>query len=289
MRTVQNRIALGLFALFCLSAAGNGQDSRWNSPAQLTEKNASSFSFVVIGDRTGAGPDSWGVQDRAIMETNDLKPDFAVHIGDVIDGGSTQAAMRSQWGEASRHLDSLKVPLFVVPGNHDIPSAAGYRLWTERFGPAYQVFDFSGCRFIFLNTEERHGPDATAARAGGFGTVQAAFFRKAIRSGPPVKKIFIFMHQPAWIFGGAMKPEWESIRPDSGGASVVVIAGHLHVLAAEKRNGIRYYAVGPTGGNLRLTPNPALGLLQHITRVSSEGDSIVACRRMRLLKRPSVD
>jgi 3',5'-cyclic AMP phosphodiesterase CpdA len=271
---MMNRIVVGLFCLFCLSAAGSGPNRDWNSPAQLADKNASSFSFVVIGDRTGAGPDSWGVLDRAIAETNGLKPDFAVHIGDVIDGGSTQSAMRPQWEDAFRHLDSLKVPLFLVPGNHDIPNPAGYRLWTERFGRAYQAFDFSGCRFIFLNTEEKQGPDAAATRNGGFGSIQTAFLRKAIRSGPAVKKIFIFMHQPAWVFDGPMKTEWDSIRPDSAGAPVVVIAGHLHVLAAEKRNGIRYYTVGPTGGNLRLAPNPALGLLQHITRVSIDGDSI---------------
>jgi 3',5'-cyclic AMP phosphodiesterase CpdA len=268
MPTFRLRITLLFFGFFSLSAAGTGAGRAWNSPAQLAPKSGS-FSFVVIGDRTGAGPDSWGVLDRAIAETNRLKPDFAVHIGDLINGDSTPSVLRSEWDEALRHLDSLQVPLFLVPGNHDIPNPAGRAAWIDRFGSTRQSFDFARNRFILLDTES-----AAFSAQGGFGSEQMDFLKHAVRSGPPPKGIFLFMHRPAWILDGPLKAEWESARPDSGPVPVFVFAGHLHILAAEKRNGVRYYAVGPTGGNLRLAPNPALGLLQHITRVSSDGDSI---------------
>lgn len=255
--------------LICLCFAGPGFGRDWNSHVQLQGKTPSSLRFVVIGDRTGSGPDSWGVLDRAIAETNRLKPDFAVHIGDVISGGSTPAVLKSQWDEALRHLDSLRVPLFLVPGNHDISNPAGRAAWIERFGPTHQTFDFAGSRFVLLDTE----CEVPSGR-GGLGPQQTAFLKKAAQFEPQADPTFIFMHRPAWILDGPLKTEWESAAPDSGAAPVLVFAGHLHILAAEKRDGIRYFAVGPTGGSLRLTPNPGLGLLQHITAVSFPGDSI---------------
>ncbi|MDM7926770.1 MAG: metallophosphoesterase [bacterium] len=265
----QNRPSRIGFLLICLSFAGPGFGRDWNSPVQIHGRTPSSLRFVVIGDRTGSGPDSWGVLDRAIAETNRLKPDFAVHIGDLISGGSSASILKTQWDEALRHLDSLRVPLFLVPGNHDISNPAGRAAWVERFGVTRQAFDFAGSRFILLDTES----EAPSGR-GGLGPQQTAFLRKAARSGPQAGPVFIFMHRPAWILDGALKTEWESARPDSGSAPVLVFSGHLHILAAEKRGGIRYFSVGPTGGNLRLTPNPGLGLLQHITAVSFQGNEI---------------
>ncbi len=269
MHLPRNRFIRRVFCLICLSAAGVALGRDWNSPVQLQGKTPSALRFVVIGDRTGSGPDSWRILDRAIAETNRLKPDFAVHIGDVISGGSSAAVLKSQWDEALRHLDSLQVPLFFVPGNHDISSPAGRAAWIERFGVTRQTFDFAGSRFILLDTES----EAPSGR-GGLGPGQTAFLKKAARSEPMGGATFIFMHRPAWILDGPLKTEWESAGPDSGTSPLLVFAGHLHILAAEKRDGIRYYTVGPTGGNLRLTPNPGLGLLQHITAVSFAGDSI---------------
>ncbi|MBN2201178.1 metallophosphoesterase [bacterium] len=270
MHLPHNRFIRRVFCLICLSAAGIGLGRDWNSPIQLHGKSPSSLRFVVIGDRTGAGPDSWGILDRAITETNRLKPDFAVYIGDLIDGASSPAVLKAQWDEALRHLDSLQVPLFLVPGNHDISNPAGRAAWIERFGVTRQTFDFAGSRFILLDTES----EAPSGR-GGFGPQQTAFLKKSARSGPHTGTIFIFMHRPAWILDGPLKTEWESARPDSGVVPILVFAGHLHILAAEKRDGIRYFSVGPTGGSLRLAPNPGLGLLHHITTVScAGGDSV---------------
>ncbi len=220
MHSFQNRLARIVFFLISLSAAGTGLGREWNSPVQLTGKTPSSLRFVVIGDRTGSGPDSWGILDRAIAETNRLKPDFAVHIGDLISGGSSAAVLKTQWDEALRHLDSLQVPLFLVPGNHDISNPAGRAAWIERFGVTRQTFDFAGSRFILLDTES----EAPSGR-GGLGPRQTAFLKQAARSGPQTETIFIFMHRPAWILDGPLNTEWESARPDSGAEPVLVFAG----------------------------------------------------------------
>jgi hypothetical protein len=255
-----------LLAVFCL---GQNNVRKWNSAEQLAPKTAGKYSFAVIGDRTGAGPDSWGVFDRAIREINGWKPDFAVCIGDVIEGGRSQAEIRGQWEEAFRHLAALQVPLFLIPGNHDIPNAAGYAAWKALFNRTFQHFDFAGDRFVLLNTEEGAG-----TIYAGFGDEQLALLDSVLAPGAGRGRVFIFMHQPAWLFSGDRKKQWSAVEPKLGGISASVFAGHLHLLAEMSRDGTRYCIVGPTGGRMRLASNPALGFMNHITRVTVDGDSM---------------
>jgi len=257
------------FALLAVFSFGQGHIRKWNSAEQLVPKSVRKYSFAIIGDRTGAGLDSWGVLDRAIGEINRWKPDFAVCIGDVIEGGRAQAEIRGQWDEAFRHLAALQVPLFLIPGNHDIPNAAGYAAWKALFGRTFQQFDYAVDRFVLLNTEEGAG-----TIYAGFGDEQLALLDSAIAPGSRNGHVFIFMHQPAWLFSGDRKTQWSTVEPKLRGVPASVFAGHLHLLAETSRDGTPYCIVGPTGGRMRLAANPALGFMNHITRVSVDGDSV---------------
>ena len=268
MRVTKHRANL-LILLWAAACLGQVNVRQWNSTEQLSPKPAGKYSFVIIGDRTGAGPDSWGVLDRAIREINGWRPDFAVHIGDVIEGGRGQAEIRGEWGEAFRHLAGLRVPLFLIPGNHDIPNAAGYQVWKALFGRTFQQFDYAGDRFVLLNTEEGAG-----SIYAGFGDEQLALVDSTFRAAAGRGRVFIFMHQPAWLFSGDRKEQWSGVEPLLAGRPVRVFAGHLHLLAGTVRDGVPYCIVGPTGGKLRLAANPALGLVNHVTRVSVDGDSV---------------
>ena len=248
-----------------------GQESQrfFNDAQRLLSFDGDEFSFVVIGDRTGSGPDSWKVFSRALSETNRLRPEFVVMIGDVIEGGGGSSfQIEAKWNEAKSHLDSLKVPLFIIPGNHDIWDRASYDVWKQVIGETYSAFSYANCRFVFLNSEEIHGTGEA-----GFGTRQLNFIKNQIHRHKQSKQIFFFVHQPIWIFSGPLKSQWEEIESLLAGIQYSVIAGHLHVLGSTIRNGQRHLLVGPTGGEMRLPRNPALGLFHHITRFSVEGDT----------------
>lgn len=63
----------------------------------------------------------FGRHDRAIVEAllaslNQNRPDLVIVSGDL-----TQRARRSEFAEARRFLDRIKVPQLVIPGNHDVP------------------------------------------------------------------------------------------------------------------------------------------------------------------------
>jgi hypothetical protein len=297
------RIILGLF-LFISQVRAQNSGKLWNSPLQIVSQPQGRFSFVIIGDRTGAGPDSWGIFDRAVADVNRLKPDFAVDIGDVIEGASDPQMIHNQWNEAMHHLDLLRVPLFLVPGNHDIFDPNSYTTWKELFGSTFQEFDYGGDKFILLNTEERFSGwqppvgdprsavsdrdsafenqrsevrsqrSGSASRDSGFGIEQLSFIEQAIQNCPMVRRVFVFMHQPVWLFSGDLKNQWMTEETKLGGVSCSVFAGHLHLLAEEWRNGRRYCIVGPTGARLRFSANPTLGLLQHFTHITVMGDSV---------------
>jgi 3',5'-cyclic AMP phosphodiesterase CpdA len=69
------------------------------------------------------------VVDALRTEIHEDPPDLVVVSGDL-----TQVAAKSEFCDAKAFLDSLRVPVFAVPGNHDIPPD---NLW-ERFTDPYR-------------------------------------------------------------------------------------------------------------------------------------------------------
>jgi DNA repair exonuclease SbcCD nuclease subunit len=223
----------------------------------------------VLGDRTGGELESWKIFDKAVSDINHLKPAFVVMIGDVIEGGASSAAqIEARWEEAMSHLASLKIPLFVVPGNNDIWDRTSYSVWRRVMGDTYSAFTYKGCRFILLNTEESYGTGEK-----GLGARQMAFVEENIRQHGDVSQFFLFYHQPVWAFSGSLKSDWERIESLLEGKIFSVFAGHMHALGSKYRKGHRHLIVGPTGGNMRLPRNPSLGLFHHFTWVVVERDT----------------
>jgi len=249
-----------LFWTFAVSVWPQNRFSAENQMKQLPGVPPDKFTFAVVGDRTGAGPDSWSVFDRAVSEMNLLRPDFCILIGDLIEGRSDRQVVLAQWQEAVQHLDSIRVPVFLIPGNHDISDQQSYALWNERLGRPYGSMDIRGCHFLMLDTEEVQGSGEF-----GFGAKQLSFAEQDILKNQNTRHFFVFLHQPVWTNSGIFKTQWarlESILPKT---RVTVVAGHLHALAMKKQNGRTYLILGPTGGTLRLERSPALGLFQHFT------------------------
>ncbi|HEX9934571.1 MAG TPA: metallophosphoesterase [bacterium] len=254
------------FWLFWFGWISLWSQNRFSFDSQVQRLDSASegaFDFVIIGDRTGVSPDGWAVFDQAVAEINLLRPDFCVMVGDLIEGATDQSALERQWEEAERHLAVLESPLFLLPGNHDIPNPRGYAVWNEHIGKTYGSFDFRGCRFLFLNTEEFQGTGES-----GFGHRQLAYTERILADVQRSRLFFLFMHQPAWFGNGTLKTQWSSLERSLPPSGTISVAGHLHALAMKKQGGRSFLITGPTGGKLRLERNPALGLMQHVTWVA---------------------
>ena len=79
----------------------------------------------------------FGVEDRGALDTvaaaiAEEKPDALVVTGDL-----TQRAKRSEYAAAAQWLGKIEVPVWLDPGNHDMPY---YNLW-ERFSDPFGRFE----------------------------------------------------------------------------------------------------------------------------------------------------
>jgi 3',5'-cyclic AMP phosphodiesterase CpdA len=127
------------------------------------------FSFVLLSDRTGmARP---GVFERAVEITNLLRPDFAIQLGDTIEGYTRDAdELARQWKEFDGIAGALEVPLFRVPGNHDVGNEAMRDEWLARHGALHYHFRYRDVLFLVLDTQDPPQSLTQMLRPGGGGT-----------------------------------------------------------------------------------------------------------------------
>jgi len=221
------------------------------------------FSFAIIGDRTGGTPEEWPVFDRAIEEINLLQPDFAVMIGDMIPGYIDDSDdMNAQWEDFKEHVAPLTVPLFVIPGNHDISNPRMLEWYSDIVGRTYYHFVYRDCLFLMI------GPQSHWENGGSyFGREQLDYIHKVLSTNRKAKHTFVFMHQPVWFDNDT---EWQEIEADLGDRPYSVFAGHFHHTIYQKRNDKRFLVVSATKGETVRpdNPMPELGRFPHFTNVT---------------------
>ncbi len=233
------------------------------------------FSFAIIGDKTGGGLDKWPVFDRAIDEINTLKPDFAIMVGDLIQGDTTDLKqLTAEWKEFWQHESDLIVPFLPLPGNHDITNPVMYDYWKEHIGRTYSAFVYKDCLFITLNTEEWQGPTHEKwdwEKEGWFGASQIQYVKDELARHTVVRHTFVMMHRPIWLYDNS---GWEQIEEALGDRAYTVFAGHYHNLTLHTRNDRRYFVLSATGGGLTPQDVPEAGAFDHYSIVTVDGDEV---------------
>ncbi|MDZ7262383.1 MAG: metallophosphoesterase [candidate division KSB1 bacterium] len=228
---------------------------------------ADKFTFAILGDGTGANEGGWPIFDRAIIEINRLRPDFVIMPGDVIEGyTSDPAAIDAQWREFWKHASQLQMPLFLLPGNHDIFDRFSYNYWRQNCGSTYYSFDYKGCHFIFLNTEEYH-----SGVEYPLGKAQLEWFKKDLAGLKNPRHVFVFLHRPFWFYGGTELEGLLRLERYLKHFPYTVLGAHLHNLTFEERNGHPYYIVSSSGASLDPKKTKAFGAFHHFTLVTVEG------------------
>lgn len=109
---------------------------------------AQTFKFAQVTDTHVGG--SSGADDlrRTVLDLNQLreamKLDFVILSGDVTEFGSDE-----ELALAKQILDSLELPLYVIPGNHDANwSESGANSFRKVFGAETFFFEHKGYQFI---------------------------------------------------------------------------------------------------------------------------------------------
>lgn len=215
---------------------------------------AEEVRFVVFGDTQLGRPAQF---ERMVHEAELLRPQFYLHTGDMIHGYTdNEAQIRAEWRRFKKQVEPLTAPFYPVPGNHDVGTPEGQRIYGEIWGADryYYSFDEGTVRCIVLatyldDTKDRVAPEqlewlkadleAYAEAHGGLGSEELER-----------RSIFVFTHSPFWRYGPdeqAGIDDWEEVHAVLRDYPVrMVIGGNTdreHEYVWEERDGIDYVLI----------------------------------------------
>ncbi|MEM6761082.1 MAG: metallophosphoesterase [Pseudomonadota bacterium] len=224
------------------------------------------FRFAVISD-THVNPDEdtcnapFPVNSRAnrrlrhvIADLNRRDIDFVVHLGDLLHPVPETGPLYVAAAAAYRALVAdLAVPIWHVPGNHDIgdtpvkgapasPSTeAMIAAWTREFGDQYHAFSHGDVRFILLNAQLLNSGLPDEAR-------QAAWFEGELAS--VTGRVMVMLHHPPYLCCPDEAPHYDNTDPPGRSwllnliekhAVEALFAGHAHNFWYDRGGGADYY------------------------------------------------
>ncbi len=202
-------------------------------------------------------------RNRYVVEVvNRLAPSFVIHLGDVVHpvpGDPWHDAANALAADAYRRLD---VPLYVVPGNHDVgdkpfpwvdapPTAeAHYARFEARWGPRHRAFSHGGCRFVLVDTPGLGTGSEAEARQWAW---LEATLSAATGAG---ERIFLFGHYPPYL-GDPDEPEhYDNLAPAVRRRLLdlitrypveAVFSGHVHRFFHSRHRDTDFYVVPAVG------------------------------------------
>lgn len=234
------------------------------------------FSFVVLGhvrgDRSG---ELHYLMDDLLTKVRARDPDFAVLTGDMIWGEVDRPhrdpdEIRREWRALDDTLATLGIPIYRVPGNHDVSDLVTRDVWIERYDTLPRVIDVGDTRLLLMNSS--WFPEDGDRRMGIFGRgrdmspEELAFIERHLAGDGSYDHAFLFMHHLLWWddFDGRW---WEEVHPllERGGVDAVFTGDYGPMKFSHRRaDGIDYYQSG-------ISPDPELALLR-----SHEWDRLLA-------------
>src|SRR4051794_20837811 len=181
------------------------------------------------------------------------QPSFVIHTGDL-----THLSKASEFDTLQQVLSELSLPVFYVPGEHDVLEDDG-KAYLNRFGhgthgSGWYSFDQSGVHFVAL-------VNVVNLKAGGLGTLgaeQLEWLEKDVKHLKSSTPIVVFAHIPLW----SVYPEWGWATEDSTRAlaylkrfgSVSVLNGHIHQVMQKVEGHVTFHTAMSTA-----FPQPAPG------------------------------
>lgn len=182
----------------------------------------------------------------------DPLPDVALVTGDITHDGTL-----AQVAEARRLLDPLKMPYYVIPGNHDDRKTLGN-------GFAGQTCPSQDEQFLHYVIEDYDirliGLDSTKPGApGGEICQRRADWLSSVLNKAPEQPTVLFMHHPPVKFG-VLETDLDGFAGADLLGQVVerfpcverILCGHIHLSAHTQWRGT-VVSTAPSGSGMRLT------------------------------------
>ncbi|HEY2710652.1 MAG TPA: metallophosphoesterase [Caulobacteraceae bacterium] len=248
--------------------------------AEAATLKASPFSFVQVSDShigfaKPFNPDARNTFREAIAKIAAMpkKPDFIIHTGDV-----SQLSKDDQFDDADQIIKAVGVPVFHIPGEHDVLDEGQGKAFLERYGKGTKgagwfSFNHAGVHFVAL-------VNVVNLKAGGLGSLgpeQLAWLKDDLSAHGSSTPIVVFAHIPLW----AVYPDWGWGTEESAQAlallrrfgSVTVLNGHIHQVQQKVEGNVAFYTARstafpqPAPGTPNATPGPMAVPADQLRRV----------------------
>ena len=219
------------------------------------------FSFVQVSDShigfaKAANPDARVTFREAVAKIRALpdQPAFIVHTGDV-----SQLSKDSEFDDADQILKEAGLPVFHIPGEHDVLDEGAGAAFLARYGKGatgggWYSFDHGGVHFVAL-------VNVINLKAGGLGWLgpdQLTWLKADLAGHRASTPIVVLAHIPLW----SLYPDWGWGTDDSAQAlshlarfgSVTVLNGHIHQVLQKVEGRVTFHTARSTA-----FPQPAPG------------------------------
>lgn len=253
----------GTGALFAFAGgvpSSLGLDAAIAAPLRPKAK-AASFSFLQLSDshigfNKPPNADARATFREAIAKVKALRvqPDFIIHTGDV-----SQLSRDDEFDDADQILKEAGLPVFFVPGEHDMLDPDGGKAFRDRFGRGTQgagwySFDHKGVHFVALVNVA----DLKPGGMGNLGTEQLKWLAADLAGRPSSTPIVVFAHIPLWTvyaeWGWGTDDAAEALKLLARFGSVTVLNGHIHQITRKVEGRIAFHTARSTA-----FPQPAPG------------------------------
>ena len=219
------------------------------------------FSFVQVSDshigfNKPPNADARATFREAIAKVKALptRPDFIIHTGDV-----SQLSRDEEFDDAEQMLNEAGLPVFFVPGEHDMLDPEGGKAFLNRFGKGSQgagwySFDHRGVHFVALVNVA----DLKPGGMGNLGADQLKWLKDDLAGRPSSQPIVVFAHIPLWTvyaeWGWGTDDAAEALKLLARFGSVTVLNGHIHQITQKVEGRIAFHTARSTA-----FPQPVAG------------------------------
>jgi predicted phosphodiesterase len=219
------------------------------------------FSFVQLSDshigfNKPPNADARATFREAIAKVKALpnRPDFIIHTGDV-----SQLSRDDEFDDAEQMLKETGLPVFFVPGEHDMLDPDGGKAFHDRFGKGtrgagWYSFDHRGVHFIALVNVA----DLKPGGMGNLGADQLKWLQADLAGRSSSTPIVVFAHIPLWTvyadWGWGTDDAAQALKLLARFGSVTVLNGHIHQIVQKVEGRIAFHTARSTA-----FPQPAPG------------------------------
>jgi 3',5'-cyclic-AMP phosphodiesterase len=207
--------------------------------AAAAETAGDALYFVQISDshigfHLPANPHPEATLGEAIAKIKALPkaPAFLIHTGDI-----SHLSKPEQWDTADQIIKDAHLPVFYIPGEHDVADIDNGKAYLDRYGKHAQgrgwySFDAAGVHFVALINVFNFAAGFKSAGLAQLGDEQLEWLEKDLAHRSASTPVVVLAHLPLWTIYAPWG--WGTADADRAFAylkrfgSVTVLNGHIH-------------------------------------------------------------